>query len=193
MRSLQFFAYYLVLALTFTSGAEAQRYKVKTLPSLPSGNGIVADGINKLGSITGFGFIGPHVYAILYRKGRLRNLGTLPGTMDSYGTGINALGQVTGAALINGGPSRAFLYSDGSMSDLGLLPGGTYSVGDAINDSGQITGQADVPGAMASCRTLALFLAALKPMDIALTTSAKSQALEIMAPRIMRSFTRMAA
>jgi probable HAF family extracellular repeat protein len=132
MRSLQSFAYYLVLALTFTSGAEAQRYKVTTLPSLPKGNGVVADSINKLGSITGFGYIGPHLYAIRYRKGRLRNLGTLPGKTDSYGTGINVLGQVTGTATITGGPDRAFLYGDGSMSDIGLLPGDTSATETAL-------------------------------------------------------------
>ena len=81
--------------------------------------------------------------AVVYRNGKVTDLGTLGGT-DSYATGINAAGTVTGGALDGTNRWRAFRWQQGAgMRDLGTL-GGSSSLGTAINGTGQIAGYADI-------------------------------------------------
>ncbi|MDR3415622.1 MAG: hypothetical protein P4L83_05505 [Nevskia sp.] len=124
----------------FVATAHAQQYTVTSLGTL-GGTGIVGNGINDSGQVTGESETagdGP-LHAFLYSNGTMQDLGTLGGS-DSQGNGINASGQVTGFSTPPGNAAyHAFLYSSGTMQDLGTL-GGTNSYGNGINAGGQVTG-----------------------------------------------------
>ncbi len=91
------------------------------------------------------------IRAVLWKHGKITNLGTLEGGTESAAIAVNARGQVVGAAT-NGVPDpssivgvstqvRAFLWQNGAMQDLGSLPGGTDAVALLVNERGQIVGQ----------------------------------------------------
>lgn len=99
--------------------------------------------INDKGDVAGTGSVNGSARALLYRGGRLHNLGTT-GSDYSYATEMNNVGQVVGYSGVIG-PYRqqqvGFVYADGRMSSVGLY-GSTfgYSIALDINDAGQVVG-----------------------------------------------------
>ena len=133
--------------------------KVTDLGTLPGGDVSQAFWTSESGSIAGVSQNGeidplvpgfPEVRAVLWRKGKIIDLGTLPeGGFESLANTVNNAGQVIGFALNTipdpcsfiGFPTqtRAFIWQNGAMEDLGTL-GGPDALAELINDGGQITG-----------------------------------------------------
>jgi probable HAF family extracellular repeat protein len=87
--------------------------------------------------------------AVLFKVGKVIDLGTLPGGHESFAQDINDAGQVAGNSS-NGIPdafsffgwgtqTRAFVWQKGVMTDLGTL-GGTDAVQTSQNQHGQVDG-----------------------------------------------------
>jgi probable HAF family extracellular repeat protein len=152
------------------------------LQGLPGNvNGTYADSINSRGSVSGISGNGtidpltgyPQMDAVLWKHGKITNLGTLGGN-GSAAFGINNRSQVVGAALntvldsfSSGFPApycggflcieetyaalffpsatqtHAVLWQNGTIKDLGTL-GGPDSVAWQVNERGQIAGQSYV-------------------------------------------------
>jgi probable HAF family extracellular repeat protein len=129
------------------------------LGSLPGGNNSDANWINDRGLIIGWSENGmidpllgtPEVDAVLYKKGRIINLGTFGGN-QSFGLAMNNRDQVVGWALNTiadpispwgpfGTQMRAFLWQNGMKRDLGTL-GGPDSLAYYVNDQSQVAGAA---------------------------------------------------
>jgi probable HAF family extracellular repeat protein len=124
---------------------------VSSASSWISANGLIA-GVSENGKvdplISGF----PENRAVLWRDGRITNLGTLEGGHESFANAVNSRAQVVGAALNKtpdpnknsmaglGYQTRAFLWEDGAMQDLGTLGTGTDAQAVLINDKGQVVG-----------------------------------------------------
>jgi probable HAF family extracellular repeat protein len=146
-----------------------QRGTLTDLGALTPGASSAPNGINAAGTVTGLSETGvvdptfdfpPEFHAVVWKDGRIIDLGTFGGTL-SYANAINDLGQVVGFALngkadafITGSsafdgecgtgdvPSqmRAFVWQEGrGMRALGTL-GGPDSCAKFINRSGQIAG-----------------------------------------------------
>ena len=103
----------------------------------------------------------PAALAVLWKDGKIVNLGTLGGTESGAGA-VNSGGEVVGAAQNsttdpfpsrapysdffiygNGTESRAFLWRHGTMQDLGTL-GGPDSAAFFVNENRQVAGSSDV-------------------------------------------------
>jgi probable HAF family extracellular repeat protein len=126
-----------------------------------SANGLVA-GTSQNGETDPLNPGFPEDRAVLWRDGKIIDLGTLPeGGYESGAQAVNSSGQVVGWALNtvydpdslflwsnlynNYNPvtpyrSRAFLWQNGAMRDLGTLGTGTNAYGMAINEQGQVIG-----------------------------------------------------
>ncbi len=139
---------------------------VKTdLGTLPGGASSAPFWINAKGWITGNSENGqtdplipglPEVRAVLWKDGKINDLGTLGGS-TSFAQAINDRGQITGLALnsisdpfsyyyvflygfSNGTQTRAFLWDEeDGMQDLGTL-GGPDAFPSLINQRGQVAG-----------------------------------------------------
>jgi probable HAF family extracellular repeat protein len=96
---------------------------------------------------------GTQTRAVLWRNGRIRDLGTLGGP-DAIAQVINERGDVAGTAYVNSPPNcisgfptfHPFLWRNGKMRDLGDL-GGTQTAGvTGLNDRGEVAGGVPGPG-----------------------------------------------
>jgi probable HAF family extracellular repeat protein len=125
-----------------------------------SANGLVA-GTSQNGDTDPLNTGWPEDRAVLWRDGKIIDLGTLPaGGYESGAEAVNSSGQVVGWARntvpdpyslavwwtnynfyapIYPEQSRAFLWQDGVMNDLGTL-GGPDAYAMAINEQGQVIG-----------------------------------------------------
>jgi probable HAF family extracellular repeat protein len=131
--------------------------ELTALPGLVEGGHSLAANLNERGEVVGWAeAAGGSRRAVVWRKGRVRNLGTLGGRTDSEAYGIDSHGDVVGRAFDRdaaGEPvrSRAFLWRRGRMIDLNAsIPGrlgwrllGAYE----INDRDQIVGEGEHHGA----------------------------------------------
>lgn len=150
----------------FVAHAFQSRNGVTTdLGTLPGGASSAAFWINAKGWITGNSENGetdplipglPEVRAVLWKHGKIHDLGTLGGN-DSFAQAINDRGQITGLALNaipdpfsyyyvflygfpNGTQTHAFLWDEkDGMQDLGTL-GGPDAFPSLINQRGQVAG-----------------------------------------------------
>jgi probable HAF family extracellular repeat protein len=103
----------------------------------------------------------PAGLAVIWKDGKIFNLGTLGGNQSGAGA-VNRRGEVVGGALTptpdpfpgrtpylnyfylgNGTESHAFLWRNGNMKDLGTL-GGPDSAAFLVNEEGQVAGTSDV-------------------------------------------------
>jgi probable HAF family extracellular repeat protein len=92
----------------------------------------------------------PEIRAVLWRHGRMIDLGTLEGGYESFSTSVNSRGQVTGystntipdanSIIGTGYQTRAFVWHSGAMQDLGTLGSGTDAIAALSNDHGQVVG-----------------------------------------------------
>ena len=104
----------------------------------------------------------PVHHAVLWRHGRLLDLGVTEDFPNSYAKAINNRGQVVGdldylrESAIRFEDKNAFLWQRGRMRDIGVLPGlsrypeGELSQASAISDKGWIVGVACGSGAPAN-------------------------------------------
>ncbi len=124
----------------------------------PSNNSSMATSLNARGDVAGAsdnGTIDPllsdeEVNAVLWKDGKIINLGTLGGN-QSVAFYLNNRDQVAGAAADSvsdpvsmfgfGTQTRAFVWQHGTMRDLGTL-GGPDAAAFFINDAGQAAGNA---------------------------------------------------
>lgn len=130
-------------------GLRWQRGTITDLGALPGWPASDAYGINRGGQIIGYSYrwhTDPEVEdyttgrAVLWQKGRKRNLGTLPGGGDSWPRDINNKGQIIGISV---GPIgwTAFLWQSGKIRDLGSLRRDSMTIPSDINERGQIVGE----------------------------------------------------
>lgn len=112
---------------------------VTYLSPLPGGSSSAAWDINRWGTVAGWSATaGVNGHAVVWRSGRVIDLGVLPGSDSSVAYAINDRDQVVGES---GG--RAVLWSRGRIRDLGTLPGGTWSVAWDLNNDGVVVGGSD--------------------------------------------------
>jgi probable HAF family extracellular repeat protein len=113
---------------------------------------------------------GPAVNAVLFKHGRVVNLGTLAGGYESFAFTINDRGDVAGFASngiadpfsMFGWPTqtRAFVWRHGVMRDIGTL-GGPDSAPEWLNARGQLVGESytsSTPNAATGIPTMHPFL-----------------------------------
>jgi probable HAF family extracellular repeat protein len=119
-----------------------------------SANGLVA-GASENGTVDPLDSSSPTYRAVLWRDGKIADLGALEGGNTSWASAVNSSGQVVGfsqngisdgsplAAQFFGFPAttqtRAFLWLNGEMRDLGTL-GGPDAIAAFVNEAGQIAG-----------------------------------------------------
>ncbi len=145
---------------------------------LPGGASSASSWISSSGLIAGLSENGeidrlisglPEVRAVVWKQGKITDLGTLPeGGYESVANAVNSRGQVVGFASNTipdpdsmaglGYQTRAFFWQNGVMQDLGAL-GGTDAQALFINEPGQVVGisyTSSAPGACAGINGLAL-------------------------------------
>jgi probable HAF family extracellular repeat protein len=136
--------------------------KLTDLGALPGNNSSAVFQVNSRGVGAGMSETGtldpftgwPEIHAVIFKEGRVFDLGTLPGGHESFAIAINHRGQVSGIggngvadpfASFFFGPewttqARSFAWRNGVMRDIGTL-GGPDAVMSAANARGQIAGQ----------------------------------------------------
>ena len=140
-------------------GVYSQNGVFVDLGVLPGGSNSCTQWINSQGWVAGGSengqfdpFTGyPQVRAVLWKNGKIRDLGTLGGT-ESVAYGINDAGDVVGFAsntipdsltgymyAFGATQTHAFLWKEGVIRDLGTL-GGPDSIAFNVNERGQIAG-----------------------------------------------------
>ena len=137
-----------------------------------SANGLIA-GLSENGQIDPSVPDLPEISAVMWRDGKITDLGTLPGGgYQSAAVSVNSRGQVAGVAtnlvpdansLLNynqnlwagvgyGYELRAFIWDQKSgMQDLGTLGTGTDAEATAINERGQVIGDSYTSSAPGTC------------------------------------------
>jgi probable HAF family extracellular repeat protein len=131
--------------------------KLKDLGALPGNNSSAVFQVNGNGVGVGMSetavtdpYTGwPSDNAVMFKDGRVIDLGTLPGGYESQAIAINNRGQVAGFAqngvvdpfsiLGWGTETRAFIWQNGRMQDLGTLGGPDADMAE-MNARGQIAG-----------------------------------------------------
>src|SRR5271169_2633518 len=109
----------------------------------PETNFSVGQAINSFGDVAGYSDYNQiqDEHAVVWKQGRIHDLGTLPGGDYSQANSINDLGLIAGFADGAELSMQAVIWNDhGSIQNLGTLPGGYYSQGIAINLQGQVAG-----------------------------------------------------
>jgi probable HAF family extracellular repeat protein len=155
---------YLVHAFEWRGG------RLRDLGALPGNNSSAVFEVNRSGAGVGMSetaITDPHTgwpadHAVMFKDGKVIDLGTLRGGYESQANDINDRGQVSGFASngirdrysffnVFGGPgpcgpsgwgtqARSFVWRNGVMHDIGTL-GGPDAVSTTQNARGQITGQ----------------------------------------------------
>ncbi len=124
MRPLSKIASILAVLMTTALGAAPPNLKplaIVDLGTLPGGVSSEARAINNRGDVVGVSTDATGAtHAVLWRNGRIADLGTLGG-VSSEPLAINARGQVVGISTTASGEAHAFLWERGSMQDLGTL------------------------------------------------------------------------
>ncbi len=121
------------------AAAPSSSYRVIDLGTLPGASDSTALAMNERGDVVGQS----GGRAVLWRNGRIVDLGTPAGSFSSA-VDINEHGDVVGYSLI-GGTYQAFLWRRGRLVDLRALPGDQWSIPNAINDRGEIVGYSNEP------------------------------------------------
>jgi probable HAF family extracellular repeat protein len=124
------------------------RGEVQQLPPFPGDVLSAAFGINDNGDVVGCsGTCGtpdtPALcrHAVLWRNGRVINLGGLGGAINNYPVVINNAGQIAGISDPPGDATTyAVLWQNGAITNLGALPGDVSSVTQDMNARGQVVG-----------------------------------------------------
>lgn len=86
-------------------------------PGLDNWSDGTATAINNRGDVVGHSFVADGVHAVMWRAGRVIDLGTL-GTA-AYATAVDDKGRVAGMSDHTDGGEHAFLWRRGTMTDLG--------------------------------------------------------------------------
>ncbi|MFC4016354.1 hypothetical protein ACFOW4_00085 [Micromonospora sp. GCM10011542] len=113
-----------------------------------AGGGSTAFDVNDSGVVAGSRFDrqGSPDRAVVWRDGRIIDLGTFGGQAGPYGTdsvayAVNNSGHVAGGAITPSGALHAFVWKGGALQDLGTLGGVTESTyARDINDRGHVVG-----------------------------------------------------
>jgi probable HAF family extracellular repeat protein len=123
--------------------------EIHILPPFPGDPIGVAVAINDKAEVVGLSgvcegpglFLTGGVHAVLWRHGKVTDLGNLGGNLGNNANAINNRGQVVGQSALSGNTfTHAFLWQDGVMTDLGTLPGDSNSTATDINNKGQVVG-----------------------------------------------------
>jgi probable HAF family extracellular repeat protein len=129
---------------------------LQDLGTLPGGYNSTAFAISKNGLVAGASETGamdpllgvPAADAVLWKNGKIIDLGPIEGGYESAAIAVNDRGQAAGYGL-NTVPdnfwffstqARAFFWQNGAIQDLGTLGTGTDAFAFFINDRGQIAG-----------------------------------------------------
>ena len=169
-----------------THAFQWQNGAVTDLGVLPNGGAwsSASTSISSNGLIAGFSQNGefdplfpgfPEAHAVLWKQGKIIDLGTLGDGYESMAYAVNSQSQVVGGA-VNTVPDsnsfcldsgncyyfppfpaqvRAFLWQDGVMQDLGTL-GGTDALATLINERGQVVGTSYTSSGAGGCGGFAL-------------------------------------
>jgi probable HAF family extracellular repeat protein len=98
-------------------------------------------GINASGNSAGYASDGIYDHAVLWRKGKVHDLGTLPGGSMSLAYSTNDSDEIVGSSDGEGHQPQALLWDKHQhLHDLGTLPAGNYSQALAINQRGKVAG-----------------------------------------------------
>ena len=96
-------------------------------------------------------------HAVMWRGGKVTDLGALPGDLTSFATGINLRGQIIGVSRVSSGPpSHPFLWQEGRMTNLNTLvqngdPHLLLKIPEAIDNRGDIVVEGLIPVGDGSC------------------------------------------
>ncbi|MDX6249233.1 MAG: hypothetical protein QOF10_2593 [Kribbellaceae bacterium] len=123
-------------------GTGQNSWQLTDLELLPGGRHGWALGVNDDGAVVGKSETADGArHAVLWRDGRIIDLGTLGG-LNSVACDVNRHGVVVGTSETAGGARHAFIWRDGQMVDLGGPGslGGTLVCATAINDRGWVVG-----------------------------------------------------